>query len=106
MTPDTCGVIGCGRPAAVAPVLLIYAKAGTAPARMIMGLPLCRECGATRTPEDLLTDESFARISAAIVHQGLMAPKRSLTRVEVIDLSGAEYQSFARRRSAVMASRN
>jgi hypothetical protein len=56
-----CAIQGCqsGKPPVWCPVLVLYARVGTMPARARMSLRLCDDCRATTALADLMSDAGW-----------------------------------------------
>lgn len=84
---ETCGRTGCFATSHWYPVLLLYPKGAPdwpEPIKSIVGLPHCQHHADTAKLTDFLTDESWARITAAIEAAGYAEPDRDTIQLDFL----------------------
>jgi hypothetical protein len=84
--------------AAFLPVMLLFAPPkrfpGAPPARSVCGIPVCEEHRPDISLDYLLSDEGYASICQLFAARRKVAPERSATRLEFVDINSFEARSF------------
>ncbi len=85
----TCDLKGCAKPAHWQVALVLFATGFTKRhqgLRAETGLAICVDCGRTIKPADVIADEGWVKLSAAIQGIGKAPPDRALTRIELLPI--------------------
>jgi hypothetical protein len=84
----------CGHTAKWHPVFVLRCKLSKAVSRAAITVHLCDSCRQACALTDLMTDSGWQTIVQAFLAQGKLPPKRSLTKLDWIEIGSAEARAL------------